>query len=300
MAQLTSAEFGRADAVMLDEISDAAFLDNLRLRYSKDRIYTYIGEVLISVNPYKNLPLYDEDKVKSYHGTALYQREPHVYALAEAAYAGMRRNQADCCIVISGESGAGKTEASKHIMRYIAAVSIKEHKAEIDRVKDMLLASNPVLEAFGNATTARNDNSSRFGKYMDINFDFKSEPVGGHIRNYLLEKARVVRHADSDRNFHVFYQLLAGSDSAKLGSLDLVNDHKKYSFLSNGVGTRGTDRENHLEVLQAMKTVGFSEELQSMLYKLVAVVIHLGQVEFEAAGEHCKVCRMTVMEIIVA
>eukprot|EP00729_Bicosta_minor_P014807 gene14807-17937_t len=168
MAAITPSTVGRADAVLLDDISEGAFLENLKLRHSKDKIYSYIGEVLISVNPYRDLGIYGQEVIDSYHGTAIHQREPHIYALAEAAYTGMRRKEADCCVVISGESGAGKTEASKSIMRYIAAVSTSgkgsaDSKAEINRVKDTLLASNPVLEAFGNAKTARNNNSSRFG-----------------------------------------------------------------------------------------------------------------------------------------
>lgn len=289
MANL-STEFGRADAVMLDEISEDAFIENLKLRYSKDKIYSYIGEVLISVNPYKNMPIYDEAMVDSYHGTAMYQREPHVFALAEAAYSGMRRSQSDCCILISGESGAGKTEASKHIMRYIAAVSLPSKRAEVDRVKDMLLASNPLLEAFGNAKTARNDNSSRFGKYMDINFDYKFEPVGGHINNYLLEKARVVRHADTDRNFHIFYQLLAGADDGLISSLDLTRDPAKYNFLNQAkVQSLPNDKSDYTELTDAMENIGFSSDTKDMLFKLVASVIHLGQVDFDDKGEHCSV-----------
>lgn len=298
MANL-STEFGRADAVMLDEITEDAFLDNLKLRYEKDKIYTYIGEVLISMNPYKQLPIYSEDMVSTYHGTALYQREPHVFALAEAAYAGMRRSQSDCCILISGESGAGKTEASKSIMRYIAAVSVPSKRAEVDRVKDMLLASNPLLEAFGNAKTARNDNSSRFGKYMDINFDFKFEPVGGHINNYLLEKARVVRHAEADRNFHIFYQLLAGADAGLLASLDLTADTSKYNFLKMGkTQTMDSDKANYAELVAAMDAVGMSTETKDMLFKLVAAVLHLGQVEFEDQGEHCSIKTTGVLDSI--
>jgi len=289
MAHL-STEFGRADAVMLDEITEDAFTGNLKLRYDKDKIYTYIGEVLISMNPYKALPIYDEDLVSEYHGTAMYQREPHVFALAEAAYAGMRREKADCCILISGESGSGKTEASKHIMRYIAAVSVPSKREEVDRVKDMLLASNPLLEAFGNAKTARNDNSSRFGKYMDINFDYKFEPVGGHVNNYLLEKARVIKHAETDRNFHIFYQLLAGADDALLSSLDLERDAGKYRLLNQGkVQALDSDKADYGDLQAAADSIGFSADTKDMLFKLVATVLHLGQVEFEADGEASKV-----------
>jgi len=284
---------------MLDDISPEAFQENLKLRYSKDRIYTYIGEVLISVNPYKQMPIYGGEDVKRYHGTAMYQNPPHVFALAEAAYSGMRRNQADCCVVISGESGAGKTEASKHILRYIAEISVASQKAEIERVKTMLLASNPLLEAFGNAKTARNDNSSRFGKYMDINFDYKFEPVGGNIHNYLLEKARVVRHAESDRNFHIFYQLLAGADDATLAELGVSRDAGSFAYLANGSAPIGTsDKAEYSAVMEAASAIGFSAELIGVLRKLVAAVLHLGQVKFEPKGEHCTISNGDVVATI--
>eukprot|EP00042_Codosiga_hollandica_P051257 m.626623 g.626623 ORF g.626623 m.626623 type:complete len:998 (+) comp58245_c0_seq2:614-3607(+) len=300
MAHLESAEFGRGDAVLLDDISEASFLQNLRLRYEKEKYFTYIGEVVISMNPYKQLPIFGADYVAKYLDKAIFQNEPHIFALAEAAYAKMKRTQEHCCIMISGESGAGKTEASKLIMRYIAAVSSAKHRSEIERVKDMLLASNPLLEAFGNAKTTRNDNSSRFGKYMDINFDYKSEPKGGHIHNYLLEKARVIKQLPGERSFHIFYQLLAGADDALLGRLGLSRDASSYTYLNQGGQATVPsidDKKGFQEVIQAMRSLSVSNDDQEMIWRLIAAVIHLGRVQFEPSGsEHCKVVDRSVLQ----
>ncbi|XP_023494791.2 unconventional myosin-Ig [Equus przewalskii] len=279
---------GKADFVLLDQVTMEDFMENLKLRFEKGRIYTYIGEVLVSVNPYQELPLYGPEAIARYQGRELYERPPHLYAVANAAYRAMKRRSRDTCIVISGESGAGKTEASKHIMQYIAAVTNPSQRAEVERVKDVLLKSTCVLEAFGNARTNRNHNSSRFGKYMDINFDFKGDPVGGHIHSYLLEKSRVLKQHVGERNFHAFYQLLRGSEDEMLRELHLQRNPALYNFTRQGAGLSAleTDEKSHHQaVTEAMRVIGFSPEEVGSVHRILAAILHLGNIEFVETEE---------------
>ncbi|XP_067459275.1 unconventional myosin-Ib isoform X2 [Thunnus thynnus] len=272
---------GVGDMVLLEPLSEDSFLENLRNRFDHNEIYTYIGSVVISMNPYRSLPIYTPEKVEDYRNRNFYELSPHIYALADEAYRSLRDQDKDQCILITGESGAGKTEASKLVMSYVAAVCGKGQ--EVNKVKEQLLQSNPVLEAFGNAKTVRNDNSSRFGKYMDIEFDFKGDPLGGVISNYLLEKSRVVKQPRGERNFHVFYQLLSGASDDTLRKLKLDRDFSKYNYLSldSAVVNGLDDAANFRTVRNAMQIVGFMEdEVQSVL-ELVAAVLKLGNIEFK-------------------
>uniref|UniRef100_A0A3B4FDS8 Unconventional myosin-Ib n=1 Tax=Pundamilia nyererei TaxID=303518 RepID=A0A3B4FDS8_9CICH len=267
---------GVGDMVLLEPLSEDSFLGNLKKRFDHSEIYTYIGSVVISMNPYRSLPIYTPEKVEEYRNRNFYELSPH-YALADEAYRSLRDQDKDQCILITGESGAGKT-ASKLVMSYVAAVCGKGH--EVNKVKEQLLQSNPVLE-FGNAKTVRNDNSSRFGKYMDIEFDFKGDPLGGVISN-LLEKSRVVKQPRGERNFHVFYQLLSGASDDTL-KLKLDRDFSKYNYLSlDSAAVSGLDdAANFRTVRNAMQIVGFMEdEVQSVL-ELVAAVLKLGNIEFK-------------------
>ncbi|XP_056280547.1 unconventional myosin-Ib isoform X5 [Pseudoliparis swirei] len=272
---------GVGDMVLLEPLSEDSFIENLRNRFHHNEIYTYIGSVVISMNPYRSLPIYTPDKVEEYRNRNFYELRPHIYALADEAYRSLRDQDKDQCILITGESGAGKTEASKLVMSYVAAVCGKGQ--EVNKVKEQLLQSNPVLEAFGNAKTVRNDNSSRFGKYMDIEFDFKGDPLGGVISNYLLEKSRVVKQPRGERNFHIFYQLLSGASDDTLKKLKLDRDFSKYNYLSlDSAAVNGLDdAANFRTVKNAMQIVGFMEdEVQSVL-ELVAAVLKLGNIEFK-------------------
>lgn len=272
---------GVSDAVLLDPLTEDNFISNLHDRFNHDQIYTYIGNVVVSVNPYKPVPLYTHDIIDEYRNRNLYELPPHIYAITDEAYRSMRDRNLDQCIIISGESGAGKTEASKVIMQYVAEVSGKGQ--DIDRVKEQLLQSNPVLEAFGNAKTNRNDNSSRFGKYMDIEFDYKGDPLGGVITNYLLEKSRVAFQMKGERNFHVFYQLLRGADPDLLGALKLSADPESYAFLrqSGCIDVDTVDDQNNFSLIKnGMEVIGFSQEEVAMTFQLVASILKLGNVVF--------------------
>uniref|UniRef100_A0A8C6TXH5 Unconventional myosin-Id n=1 Tax=Neogobius melanostomus TaxID=47308 RepID=A0A8C6TXH5_9GOBI len=287
MAEHESLEFGKADFVLLDNVSMDEFMANLKLRFEKGRIYSYIGEVVVSVNPYRAMNIYGRDVIEQYKGRELYERPPHLFAIADAAYKAMKRRNKDTCIVISGESGAGKTEASKYIMQYIAAITNPNQRAEVERVKNMLLKSNCVLEAFGNAKTNRNDNSSRFGKYMDINFDFKGDPIGGHINNYLLEKSRVIVQQEGERSFHSFYQLLKGAPDSLLRSLHIQKDPKAYNYIKVGGQIKSgiNDNADFKAVADAMKVIGFTGDEIQTVYKILATILLLGNLSFGVDGD---------------
>ncbi|XP_039296527.1 unconventional myosin ID isoform X2 [Nilaparvata lugens] len=295
----TVEEVGIRDFVLLDEISMEKFMQNLRNRFQAGLIYTYIGEVCISVNPYRQLNIYGQENITKYKGREMFENPPHVYAIADSAHRAMKQKGSDTCIVISGESGSGKTETSKIIMKYIAAVTNIGQRQEIERVKDILLQSNAILESFGNAKTNRNDNSSRFGKYMDIDFDFKGDPIGGHINNYLLEKSRVILQHPGERNFHVFYQVLAASkmnlknDGFDQLGLELSSDPQSYHYLKQDdkmvAGVVEGDRVNYRTTMAAFRTLGFSNEMKNALIKIVAAVLHLGNVAFTSNDDKIEI-----------
>ncbi|XP_041978800.1 unconventional myosin IC isoform X2 [Aricia agestis] len=273
---------GVQDFVLLEDYrSEHAFIDNLRKRFHENIIYTYIGNVLISVNPYKNLPIYTEEKTRLYFKKAFFEAPPHVFAIADNAYRSLVYEHREQCILISGESGSGKTEASKKVLEFIAART--NHLQNVETVKDKLLQTNPLLEAFGNAKTHRNDNSSRFGKYMDVQFNYEGAPEGGHILNYLLEKSRVVSQMSGERNFHIFYQLLAGGSEELMKKLRLQGRPEVYKYTldsSPSVGQKMNDAEQFRTVQEAMKVIEIGEPEQEAIFEIIASVLHLGNVKF--------------------
>ncbi|XP_030384214.1 unconventional myosin ID [Scaptodrosophila lebanonensis] len=274
-------EVGVQDFVLLDQVSLEKFMDNLRKRFQVGSIYTYIGEVCVSMNPYRQMNIYGPETIRKYKGRELFENPPHIFAVADSAYRVLKQQHQDTCILISGESGAGKTEASKIIMKYIAAVTNVQGQNEIERVKNVLIQSNAILETFGNAKTNRNDNSSRFGKYMDIEFDYKADPVGGIITNYLLEKSRVVQQQPGERNFHSFYQLLRGATDNELRQYDLQKETGKYHYLNQGSMDILNEKSDYKGTCNAFKTLGFSTDEVQTIWRTVGAILHLGNVEFQ-------------------
>ncbi|KAL8177767.1 UNVERIFIED_CONTAM: Unconventional myosin-If [Gekko kuhli] len=250
---------------------------------------TYIGPVLISVNPFKQMPYFTDREVELYQGAAQYENPPHIYALTDNMYRNMLIDGENQCVIISGESGAGKTVAAKYIMGYISKVSGGGEK--VQHVKDIILQSNPLLEAFGNAKTVRNNNSSRFGKYFEIQFSRGGEPDGGKISNFLLEKSRVVSQNESERNFHIYYQLIEGASQQQKQNLGLMNpDYYYYLNQSETYKVDGTDdRSEFQDTMNAMDVIGISGQDQQLVLQIVAGILHLGNIGFQEQGNYAQV-----------
>uniref|UniRef100_A0A671PBW3 Myosin-9 n=1 Tax=Sinocyclocheilus anshuiensis TaxID=1608454 RepID=A0A671PBW3_9TELE len=268
------------DMAELTCLNEASVLHNLKERYYSGLIYTYSGLFCVVINPYKNLPIYSEEIVEMYKGKKRHEMPPHIYAITDTAYRSMM-----------GESGAGKTENTKKVIQYLAHVA-SSHKTKKDQsparaspqgeLEKQLLQANPILEAFGNAKTVKNDNSSRFGKFIRINFDVNGYIVGANIETYLLEKSRAIRQAKEERTFHMFYYMLTGAGD-KLRSELCLESYNKYRFLSNGNVTipGQQDRDMYLETMEAMRIMSFPEEEQIGLLKVMSSVLQLGNMSFK-------------------
>ncbi|KAK2589113.1 hypothetical protein KPH14_001939 [Odynerus spinipes] len=280
---------GVDDMVLLPKITEDAIIENLKKRYMDDYIFTCIGPVLVSINPFKQMPYFGEKEVEIYQGAAPYENPPHIYGLADDMYRNMLIDNESQCVIISGESGAGKTVAAKYIMSYIARISGGGER--VQKVKDVILESNPLLEAFGNAKTMRNNNSSRFGKYVRMQFGAGGQPNGGKISNFLLEKSRVTCHNPGERNFHVFYQLATGANSQMKSDLGLM-DLENYQYLSYGGNHRveGTNDARDLqETLKALRVMGIQDTEVSDIFKLVSGILHVGNIDFVENGNYSQV-----------
>ncbi|KAM6583545.1 hypothetical protein CsatB_010547 [Cannabis sativa] len=276
---------GVDDMTKLSYLHEPGVLNNLAARYELNEIYTYTGNILIAVNPFQRLPhLYDTHMMEQYKGAAFGELSPHVFAVADVAYRAMINEGKSNSILVSGESGAGKTETTKMLMRYLAYLGGRSG-VEGRTVEQQVLESNPVLEAFGNAKTVRNNNSSRFGKFVEIQFDKNGRISGAAVRTYLLERSRVCQVSDPERNYHCFY-LLCGAppeyrENYKLGNpkdFHYLNQSTCYEL--DGVN----DAHEYLATRRAMDVVGISEEEQEAIFRVVAAILHLGNVNF-AKGE---------------
>ncbi|KAI5585214.1 hypothetical protein BDE02_06G130500 [Populus trichocarpa] len=276
---------GVDDMTKLSYLHEPGVLHNLAARYELNEIYTYTGNILIAINPFQRLPhLYDTHMMEQYKGAAFGELSPHVFAVADVAYRQMINEGKSNSILVSGESGAGKTETTKMLMRYLAYMGGRSG-VEGRTVEQQVLESNPVLEAFGNAKTVRNNNSSRFGKFVEIQFDKNGRISGAAIRTYLLERSRVCQVSDPERNYHCFYLLCAAPleerERYKLEnpkSFHYLNQTNCYKL--DGVN----DAEEYLATRRAMDIVGISEEEQEAIFRVVAAILHLGNIEF-AKGE---------------
>lgn len=276
-------EVGVSDLTLLSTISDEAINDNLHKRFLNDVIYTYIGHVLISVNPFRDLGIYTPETLEKYKGRNRLEVPPHVFAIAESMYYKLKSYGDNQCVIISGESGAGKTEAAKQIMQYIANASASLENSDISKIKEMVLATNPLLESFGCAKTLRNNNSSRHGKYLEINFsDTDSLPVSAHITNYLLEKQRVVSQIMNERNFHIFYQFTKHCPPAYKEQFG-VQGPEAYIYTSAAKSINADnvdDGKDFKDTLAAMATIGLTQAEQDNIFRMLATILWIGNLSF--------------------
>merc|ERR1719499_2102465 len=282
------------DMADLTCLNEASVLHNIKERYYSGLIYTYSGLFCVVVNPYKRLPIYTEKIIEIYKGKKRHEVPPHVFAITDIAYRSMLQDREDQSILCTGESGAGKTENTKKVIQYLAYVAASKPKTashlptsndgglSFGELEQQLLKANPILEAFGNAKTVKNDNSSRFGKFIRINFDASGYIAGANIETYLLEKARIIRQAGDERSFHIFYQLLMGA-SKEFKSQLLLDDAKSYTFLSqNDMRVPGIDDIEEFTATQnAMKVMGISDDDMTAIWRVISASLLFGNMEFK-------------------
>ncbi|XP_040819910.1 unconventional myosin-VIIa isoform X4 [Ochotona curzoniae] len=276
---------GVEDMIRLGDLNEAGILRNLLIRYRDHLIYTYCGgrtytgSILVAVNPYQLLSIYSPEHIRQYTNKKIGEMPPHIFAIADNCYFNMQRNSRDQCCIISGESGAGKTESTKLMLQFLAAIS-----GQHSWIEQQVLEATPILEAFGNAKTIRNDNSSRFGKYIDIHFNKRGAIEGAKIEQYLLEKSRVCRQAPDERNYHVFYCMLEGMSEAQKKKLGL-GQAADYNYLAMGncITCEGrVDSQEYANIRSAMKVLMFTDTENWEISKLLAAILHLGNLQYEA------------------
>uniref|UniRef100_A0A8D0DA06 Unconventional myosin-VI n=1 Tax=Sander lucioperca TaxID=283035 RepID=A0A8D0DA06_SANLU len=302
------------DNCSLMYLNEATLLNNIRVRYSKDKIYTFVANILIAVNPYYDIPkLYSPETISQYRGRSLGTLPPHVYAIADKAYRDMKVLKMSQSIIVSGESGAGKTENTKFVLKYLTT----SYGTGQD-IDERIVEANPLLEAFGNAKTVRNNNSSRFGKFVEIHFNEKNAVVGGFVSHYLLEKSRICRQSKEERNYHIFYRLCAGATEDIRQKFHLSSPDT-FRYLNRGCTRYFASKDTDKQILQnrkstehaklgplkdpllddqgdfnrmsvAMKKIGLDDTEKLDLFRVVAGVLHLGNIDFEEAGSTSGGC----------
>ncbi|XP_020720200.1 myosin heavy chain, muscle isoform X22 [Bombus terrestris] len=279
------------DMSNLTYLNDASVLHNLKQRYYAKLIYTYSGLFCVAINPYKRFPVYTHRCAKLYRGKRRNEVPPHIFAISDGAYVNMLTNSENQSMLITGESGAGKTENTKKVIAYFATVGASTKKSDDTSQKkgsleDQVVQTNPVLEAFGNAKTVRNDNSSRFGKFIRIHFGPTGKLAGADIETYLLEKARVISQQALERSYHIFYQMMSGSVPGLKDMCCLSNDIHEYYFVSQGKTTipNVDDGEECTLTDQAFDVLGFTQEEKNDIYKITAAVMHMGGMKFKQRG----------------
>ncbi|XP_017333513.1 unconventional myosin-IXAa isoform X3 [Ictalurus punctatus] len=268
------------DLCKLPDLSEKTLLENLRVRFRQEKIYTYVGSILVAINPFKFLPIYNPKYVKMYDNHQLGKLEPHIYAVADVAYHAMLKRKRNQCIVISGESGSGKTQSTNFLIHHLTALSQKGFASGVEQI---ILGAGPVLEAFGNAKTAHNNNSSRFGKFIQVNYQESGTVRGAYVEKYLLEKSRLVYQEHNERNYHVFYYLLAGASEEERTAFHLLKP-EEYHYLSQQdcFTVEGEDLKHDFERLQlAMEMVGFLPATRKQIFSLLSAILHLGNIRYK-------------------
>uniref|UniRef100_A0A673GPL5 Unconventional myosin-IXa-like n=1 Tax=Sinocyclocheilus rhinocerous TaxID=307959 RepID=A0A673GPL5_9TELE len=305
------------DLCNLPDLNEKTLLDNLRSRFKQEKIYTYVGSILIVINPFKFLPIYNPKYVKMYDNHQLGKLEPHIYAVADVAYHAMLQSKQNQCIVISGESGSGKTQSTNFLIHHLTALSQKGFASGVEQI---ILGAGPVLEAFGNAKTAHNNNSSRFGKFIQVNYQESGTVRGAYVEKYLLEKSRLVYQEHNERNYHVFYYLLAGA-SEEERTLFHLKKPEEYHYLNQMTKkphrlhwenyyenepdcftVEGEDLKHDFERLQlAMEMVGFLPATRKQIFSLLSAILHLGNIRYKKKiyrDDSIDICNPEVLPVV--
>lgn len=288
LPQLRNLSDDVSDLTNLSHLNEASVLNSVKIRYAKREIYTYSGIVLVAVNPFDNIErLYNADKIEQYQNKPKADNPPHLFAIANDAYNVMKQNGESQSIIVSGESGAGKTVSAKYIMRFFANVNSTTASAKTIEIEKQILATNPIMEAFGNAKTTRNDNSSRFGKYLQIQFDKSDSICGANIKTYLLERSRLVYQQENERNYHIFYQMIKGLSSQAKSELSLKTA-RDYNYLYQG-GTSlidgVDDAADFKETCAALDLIGIGRDTQYEIFKVLAALLHIGNIKIDKSRD---------------